>query len=183
MSLFTGRSGQFVLVVEVLVVLLDSPRDVATLTVADNVVIQPPPVDQLPLFVMLRPDVLHHVELPLVFLLTQSALEHGPNVGAEMNLQVPENKGLEGALGALVLNLPRLTFLLFPPTTDSLARPEGVLGEALGFLSLSLTRPGRFGLASFQIVENILEGFFRRFFGYFPGGVCFLIVVILTDEV
>ena len=76
MSLFTGRSGQFVLVVEVLVVLLDSPRDVATLTVADNVVIQPPPVDQLPLVVMLRPDVLHHVELPPVHLLAESALEN-----------------------------------------------------------------------------------------------------------
>ena len=166
-----------------LVVLLDSPRDVATLTVADNVVIQPPSVDHLPLVVMLRPDVLHHIELPLVFLLTQSALEHGPNVGAEMNLQVPENKGLEGALGALVLHLPRLTLPLLPPSRYSLTGPEGVLGEALGFLYLSLTRPRRFGLTSFQIVENILEGFFLRFFGYFPGSVWFLIVVTLTDEV
>ena len=85
-----------------LVVLLDSSRDVAALTVTDNVVVQPPPVGQLSLLSMLGPDVLHHVELPLVFLITERALEHGANVGTEVDLQIPENEGFECTLGALV---------------------------------------------------------------------------------
>ena len=121
-----------------LVVLLDSPRDVTTLTVADNVVVQPPPVGCLPLLFVLRPDVLHHVELPLVFLVTQSTLEHGANVGAEVNLEIPEDHGLEGTLGALVVVLPWPGLLLLLPHAQRLA-----------------------GLV--QIGENISEGFFSRF--------------------
>ena len=111
-SLFAGRSGKVVLMMEVLVILLDSPRDVTALTVADNVVIKPPPVGQLPLLFMLGPDVLHHVELPLVLLVTQSTLEHGSNVSSEVDFQIPEDLGPEGTLGTLIRNFPRVTFLL-----------------------------------------------------------------------
>lgn len=123
-SLFAGRSGKMVLMMEVLVVLLDSARDVTALTVADNVVIKPPPVGQLPLLFMLRPDVLHHVELPLVLLVTESALEHRANVGSQVNFQIPENLSLEGTLRTLIGDFPSLTFLLFLPHSEG---PAGLL--------------------------------------------------------
>ena len=135
-----------------LVVLLDSPRDVTTLTVTDDVVVQPPPVGRLPLLFVLRPDVLHHVELPLVFLVTESTLEHGANVGAEVDLEIPEDHGLEGALGALVVLLPWLGLLLLLPHAQRLA---GGVDLADSFARLTII--------NFQIGENISEGLFIRF--------------------
>ena len=87
---------------KMLVVLLDSARDITTLTVTHNVVIKPLPIGQLSLLGVNLSDVFHEMEFPLVFLLTQCTLKHGTNVSPEMNLQIPENLRLEGTPRTLI---------------------------------------------------------------------------------
>ena len=93
--LFVTRQGQIVLLVKMLIVLLHSPSDVAALAVADDVAVHPLPVGDLSLFLVRVSDVLHQVELPLVFLFTNCALEYCSNMRPKMDLQVPEDRRLE----------------------------------------------------------------------------------------